>query len=117
MISHPFDQVKERVLRAFSDFDPGGLPAQKSNGVNSFKRKIAFVGESARIVKSMRAVEFAPESKAIPHLEGSVLPLHKDQEPTFDREMLVGVDDLLGVNPQLGFPVGLLRRTIERPFE
>jgi hypothetical protein len=109
--------VEKRVLRAFSDFDTDALLVQKSNRVNSFKRKIAFVGESPRIMKSMRAMKFAPESKAIPNLEGSVLPLQKDHEPTLGREMLVGVDDLSGVNPQLGSPIGLLRRTIERSFE
>jgi hypothetical protein len=31
--------------------------------------------------------------------------------------MLVGVDDFLGANPQLCPPMGLLRRTIERPFQ
>jgi hypothetical protein len=85
--------------------------------VNPFKRKIAFVGESAWIMKSMRAMQFAPDTKAVPHLKGSVLPLQKDEEPAFGREMLVGVDDLLGVNPQLRSPVGLLRGTIDRPFE
>jgi hypothetical protein len=85
--------------------------------VNSFKREIALIGESAWIMKSMRAMKFAPESKAIPHLEGLMFLLQKDQEPAFDSEMLVGVDDLLGANPQLCPPMGLLRRTIERPFQ
>jgi hypothetical protein len=109
--------VEKGVFRGFSDFDPGGLLVQKSNCVNSFKRKIAFVGKSAWIMKSTRAMKFAPESKAVPHLEGLMFLLQKDQEPAFDSEMLVGVDDLLGANPQLCSSMGLLRRTMERPFE
>jgi hypothetical protein len=85
--------------------------------VNSFKREIALIGESAWIMKSMRAMKFAPESKAVPHLEGCMAPLQKDQEPAFDSKMLVGEDDLLGTNPNLRSPMGLLRRTIERPFQ
>jgi hypothetical protein len=109
--------VEERVFRALSDFDPVVLLVQKSNRVNFFKRKIAFIGESTWIMKSMRAMKFAPESKAIPHLEGLMFLLQKDQEPAFDSEMLVGVDNLLGANPKLCSPMGLLRRTIERPFQ
>ena len=117
VIPHPLDQVEKRVFRAFSDFDPVVLLVQKSNRVNFFKRKIAFIGESAWIMKSMRAMKFAPESKPIPQLEGLMFLLQKDQEPAFDSEMLVGVDNLLGANPQLCSPMGLLRRTIERPFQ
>jgi hypothetical protein len=117
VISHLLDQVKKRVFRALSDFDPIVLLVQESNRVNSFKRKIAFIGESAWIMKSMGAMKFAPESKAVPHLEGFIFLLQIDQEPTSDSEMLVGVDDLLGANPQLCSPMGLLRRTIEHPFE
>jgi hypothetical protein len=68
-------------------------------------------------MKSMRAMEFAPESKAVPHLEGLMSLLQKDQEPAFGSKMLVGVDDFLDTNPQLRSPMGLLRRTIERPFQ
>jgi hypothetical protein len=70
--------VERRVSRGFSDFDPGGLIVQKSNRVNSFKQKIAFVGKSAWIMKSTRTIEFAPESKAIPHLEGLAVLFQKD---------------------------------------
>jgi hypothetical protein len=69
VISHPLDQVERRVFRGFFDLDPADLLSQKSNRVNSFKRKIAFVGKSAGIVKSTRAMKFAPESKAVPHLK------------------------------------------------
>jgi len=62
-------------------------------------------------------MKFAPESKAVPHLEGLIFLLQIDQEPAFDSEMLVGVDDFLGANPQLCSPMGLLRRMIEHPFE
>jgi hypothetical protein len=117
VISHPLDQVERRVSRGFSDFYPGGLIVQKSNRVNPFKQKIAFVGESAWIMKSMGAIKFTPESKAIPRLEGLMVLLQKDEKPAFDSDMLVGVNDLLSANPQLRSPMGLLRGTIERPFE
>jgi hypothetical protein len=117
MISHPLDHVERRVLGGFSDFDPGGLLVQESNRVNSFKRKIAFVGKSAWIMKSTRVMKFAPESKVVPYLEGWMFLLQKDQEPAFGSKMLVRMNDLLGANPQLCYPMGLLRRTIEHPFE
>jgi hypothetical protein len=85
--------------------------------VNPFKREIAFVGESAWVMESMWAMKFAPESKSVPHLQRLRFLLQKDQKPAFDSEMLFGVDDLLGANPQLCPPMGLLRRTIERPFQ
>jgi hypothetical protein len=68
-------------------------------------------------MKSTRTMKFAPESTVVPHLEGLMFLLQIDQKPALGREMLVGVDDLLGANPQLGSPIGLLRRTIERPFQ
>jgi hypothetical protein len=117
VISHPLHHAERGVFRGFSDFDPGGLLVQKSNRVNSFKRKIAFVGKSAWIMKSMRTMEFTPESKAVPHLEGWMFLFQKDQESAFDSKTLVGVDDPLGANPYLRSPLGLLRRTIERPFQ
>jgi hypothetical protein len=117
VISHPLDQVERRVSRGFCNLDPRGLIIQKSNRVNPFKQKIAFVRESAWIMKSTRTMEFTTEAEPIPHLEGLMVLLQKDEKPAFDSDMLVGVNDLLSANPQLRSPMGLLRGTIERPFE
>jgi hypothetical protein len=40
-------------------------------------------------MKPMRAMKFAPESKALPHLEGLMFLLRKDQDPAFDSKMSV----------------------------
>ena len=116
-ISHLLDYIEGGVFRPFSDFDAGALLVQESNRVNPFKRKIAFIGKSTWVMKSMRVMKFASESEPIPDLVGLISLLQKDQEPAFDSEMLVCVDDLLDANPQLCSPMGLLWRTVECPFQ
>jgi hypothetical protein len=84
--------------------------------MNSFKCEIPFIGESARIMKPMRAMKLAPESKVIPHLEGVSFLLQKDEEPTFDRKVMMREDDLLGLNPQLRCATGEFWGTIQDPL-
>jgi hypothetical protein len=67
--------------------------------MNSFKCKIPVVGESAWIMKPMRAMKLAPESKVIPHLEGVIFLPQKDEESAFDRKVMMREDDFLGLNP------------------
>jgi hypothetical protein len=59
---------------------------------------MAFVGESARIVKSTRGIEFTQESKTIAYPKRSGFTLTNEKDVTFDRDVTIRQNDLLGLD-------------------
>jgi hypothetical protein len=54
--------------------------------MNSFKGKVAFIGESAWISKSMRGVKLAHKTEAIPQMEWYTVLLDKEKKFPFDGD-------------------------------
>lgn len=57
--------------------------------MNSFECETAFIGETARVMKSTRGIEPAQKMEAVSQMEGDRLLLKKEKKETFNGEALV----------------------------
>ena len=113
MIPPCFDPEEEGIFKSLPDFNPTVSSDKKSDGMNPFKGKMAFIGESARIAKSARRMKPAEESKAISYLERLSVLFEKKKEMAFNRDVAVRKNDLLGSDQKLGSFQGTMGRMID----
>jgi hypothetical protein len=85
--------------------------------MNPFKGEVAFVGENARITKSMWLVKPAEKPEPVSYMERRVLLLQKKEEMAFHRDVAVSGDDPVRFNQKLGSGPGPLWGTIDRSFQ
>jgi hypothetical protein len=83
------DLAEQRVFYALADLYPAAFYRYKSDGMNLLEGEMAFIGEDTRVSKSMRRIELADESKAIPCMKGAAFFLYKEKERALDRDETV----------------------------
>jgi hypothetical protein len=85
--------------------------------MNPFKGEVAFVGENARITKSMWLVKPAEKPEPVSHMELGILLFQKKEEMAFHGDVAVSGDDLVRFDQKLGSALSSLWGTIYRSLQ
>lgn len=89
MIPPGLDPQEDGIFKSLADFHPHLLLGEETDHMDSFKGEIAFIGEDARVMKSMGAIEFTEKPETISKMKGPVLLFSKKEETAFHRNVTV----------------------------